>query len=183
MYTAQIGTTATFTSSEWWMEELGADLGVLVTEFGMVYVPGVEDTYLDLGAANRVLPVYASTGCQGGDLPLGGLLGIDTKRSKQCRPKDFSAGLVMLMRLEYNNAFDTGYLVSPQIVYSYDFEGTTPAPYGNFLEDRQAIGLSVTGTLNNNFRVGVSYSNFLGGHVNNKAKDQDFASVSASYTF
>jgi hypothetical protein len=193
MYTAQIGTTATFAQSDEWIEWTGADLGILVTEVGLVYVPGVEDSYLFVDGdpttttpqelANRVYPVFAGTGCQGSEVPFGGLLGLDFKTAKQCRPRDFSAGLVMLFRLEYNNAFDTGFVVSPQIAYSYDFEGTTPSPYGNYLEDRQAIGLSITGTLNNNFRVGVSYSDFFGGHINNKAKDQDFASISASYSF
>ncbi len=78
---------------------------------------------------------------------------------------------------------DTGFTVAPQLVYSYDFEGTTPSPYGNYLEDRQAVSLGVTGTLNNNFRLGASYSNFFGGHIANKAKDTDFASLTASYTF
>ena len=58
-----------------------------------------------------------------------------------------------------------------------------PSPYGNYLEDRQSIGLSVTGTLNNNLRLGASWSAFFGGHVNNIAKDTDFASLTASYTF
>ena len=111
------------------------------------------------------------------------MLGLDRKLSTNCRPTDFSAGLVFLARVEYNNAFDTGFTIVPQIVYSYDFEGTTPSPYGNYLEDRQSVGFSVTGTLNNNFRVGASYSNFFGGHIANKAKDTDFASLTASYTF
>jgi hypothetical protein len=89
----------------------------------------------------------------------------------------------MLFRLDYNNAFDTGFLVSPQISYSWDFEGVTPSPYGNFIEDRQAVSLSVTGTLNNNLRLSAGYTDFFAGHVNNKARDQDFASVTASYTF
>ncbi|MFM7738944.1 MAG: DUF1302 family protein [Planctomycetota bacterium] len=37
--------------------------------------------------------------------------------------------------------------------------------------------------MNNNLRVGVNYSNFFGGHINNKSSDRDFASVSASYSF
>ncbi len=191
MWTAQIGTTSTFTASDWWVDAIGADLGVLVTEAGLVYVPGVEDTWIDNnpdpdGPGPLAAPLfnqYQNIGCQGSDLPLGGLLGLDAKRSKNCRPNDFSAGLVMLARLEYNNAFDTGFTIAPQLVYTYDFEGTTPFPYGNYLEDRQSIGLSVTGTLNNNFRLGASYSNFFGGHIANKAKDTDFASVTASYTF
>ncbi len=191
MFTGQIGTTSTYTASDWWVDFIGADLGILVTEAGMVYVPDVEDTWLDkydpdgLGPASPTVRPnqYQNIGCQGSDLPLGGLLGLDRKLSKNCRPNDFSAGLVLLARVEYNNAFDTGYTIVPQIVYSYDFEGTTPAPYGNYLEDRQAISLSLTGTLNNNFRVGANYSNFFGGHIANKAKDTDFASLTASYTF
>jgi hypothetical protein len=191
MWTGQVGTTATFTASDWWVDALGADLGILVTEAGVVYVPGVEDTWLDkydpdgLGplSPTRTPNQYQNTGCQGSDLPLGGLLGLDRKASKNCRPNDWSAGLVLLTRVEYNNFLDTGFTVAPQLVYTYDFEGTTPSPYGNYLEDRQSVGFSVTGTLNNNFRLGASYSNFFGGHVANKAKDTDFASVTASYTF
>ena len=91
--------------------------------------------------------------------------------------------LVALFQLDYNNAFDTGWLLSPQIVYAYDFMGTTPSPYSSYLEDRQSVGLSLNGSLNNNLRVSASYSNFFGGHVNNKSKDQDFTSLTASYTF
>jgi hypothetical protein len=195
MYTAQIGTTATFTGSDWFVDALGADLGVLVTEVGMTYVPGVDETWVDnlparpaIGAIPGVrykdsVAQYANTGCQGTDLPLAGALGLDKKASRDCRPDDFSAGLVMLLRMEYNNFMDTGFVLAPQLVYSWDMEGTTPAPYSNYLEDRQAISLGVTGTLNNNFRVGVNYNEFFGGHVNNKNRDRDFASFSASYTF
>lgn len=184
MYTAQIGTTATFTQSDWLIDELGADLGILVTEAGFVFIPNVEDTWIDgLSSPTIAGPQYQNTGCQGSDLPLGGFLDLRTASSKQCRPTDFSTGIVLLYRLDYNNAFDTGFVVSPQLTYSWDIEGTTPAPYGNFIEDRQAVSLGVTGTLNNNFRVGASYTNFFSGHVNSKSRDQDFASLTASYSF
>ena len=181
MLTAQIGTTAQFTGSDWFIDALGADVGTLVTEVGMVYVPGVESTWISNGGAN--MAQYQNTGCNGTDLPLAGALALDVKSSAQCRPTDFSAGLVALFTIQYNNFLDTGFAVSPRLVYSYDFEGTTAAPYSNYLEDRQAINLAVDGTLNNNLRVGVSYSNFFGGHINNKSSDRDFASVSASYSF
>jgi hypothetical protein len=191
MVTAQIGTTATFTASDWWVDAIGADLGILVTEVGLAFVPDVETTWLDrwdpdgFGPASptKLYNQYQNIGCQGSDLPLGGLLGLDRKSSEQCRPTDLSAGLVLLARMEYNNAFNTGWAVAPQIVYSYDFHGSTPAPYSNYLEDRQSVGVSVTGTLNNNLRVGASYSNFFGGHIMNKSKDTDFASITASYTY
>lgn len=185
MYTTQIGTTSTFTGSDWFVDALGADLGIVVSEAGMVWVPGVEDTWVDNlpPALKGNVAQYQNTGCQGTDLPLAGALGLDKKDSRDCRPDDFSAGLVFLLRLEYNNFMDTGFVLAPTLVYSWDIEGTTPSPYGNFLEDRQAINLGVSGTLNNNFRVGVNYSNFFSGHVNNKNRDRDFASFSASYTF
>ncbi|MFN9971743.1 MAG: DUF1302 family protein, partial [Phycisphaerae bacterium] len=181
MFTAQVGTTAQFTGSDWFIDALGADIGTLVTEVGMVYVPGTEQTWIANGGANRAQ--YQNTGCQGTDLPGGGILALDFKSSAQCRPTDFSAGVVALFTIQYNNFLDTGFAVAPRLVYSYDFEGTTAAPYSNYLEDRQAINLGVDGTLNNNLRVGVSYSNFFGGHINNKSSDRDFASVSASYSF
>lgn len=185
MYTAQIGTTATFTASDWWVDALGGDLGIVVTEVGMVLVPGVEDTWIEKTGTGpgQLRNQYQNLGCQGSDLPLGGLLALDFKHSSQCRPTDFSAGLVLLGRLDYNNAFNSGWQVSPQIVYTWDFEGSTPLPYGNYMEDRQAVNLSVTGTLNNNLRIGASWSAFFGGHVTNKARDTDFASLTASYTF
>lgn len=187
MYTAQIGTTATFSQSDWWVDALGADLGILVTEVGFVHVPAVEDTWIDktgtgVNGAN-LKQQYQNIGCQGSDLPLGGLLGLDHKASEHCRPTDNSAGLVLLYSMQYNNAFGSGFVISPTITYSYDFYGTTPAPYGNYAEDRQAASLGVTGTLNNNFRVGATYTNFFGGGIKNKATDQDFASLTASYSF
>lgn len=184
MFTASIGTTATFTASDWWIDAVGAEIGILVTEIGMVQVTGVEDTWIDnLASPTLAGPQYQNTGCQGSDLPLGGFLELKDASSKQCRPNDFSAGLVLLYRLDYNNAFDTGFVLSPQLTYSWDFEGTTPAPYGNFIEDRQAVSLGLSGTLNNNFRLNASYTNFFSGHINSKSRDQDFASLTASYTF
>jgi hypothetical protein len=181
MFTAQVGTTAQFTGSDWFIDMLSADIGTFVTEVGMVYTPGVEDTWIDNGGA--AYTQFANIGCQGTDLPLAGALALDPKSSSQCRPTNVSAGMVMLFTWSYNNFMDSGFSVSPRIVYSYDFEGTTAAPYGNYMEDRQALNLGIDGTLNNNLRVGVSYSNFFGGHVTNKSSDRDFASVSASYSF
>ena len=185
MFTAQIGTTATFTGSEWFIDAVGADLGVMVSEVGMVLTPDVEETWIDNlpAALKSARTQFANTGCQGTDLPLAGALSLDSKRSSDCRPTDLSAGLVMLFSLQYNNFLDTGFVLSPSLVYSYDFEGTTAAPYSNYLEDRQAINLGLSGSLNNNFRMGVNYSNFFGGHINNKSTDRDFASFNASYTF
>ncbi len=188
MYTFQIGTTATFTTSSPVIEFLGADMGVLVTEIGAVYVPGVENTWLtnadgSVTSIARNTVQFQNLGCQGSDLPLGGLLGLDFKPSEACRPTDFSFGYVLMANVSYNNAFGSGWLVSPSIAFSHDVSGATPSPYGNFLEDRMSLNLSVSATLDNAYRVGVSYTDFFGGGIRNKATDQDFASVTVSYSF
>lgn len=192
MVTAQIGTTATFTSSDWMIEAIGADLGILLTEFGMVQVEDVESTWLtdDNGVARVAAPAnrpewvqFQNIGCQGSDLPLGGLLALDAKSSKSCRPTDISAGYVLVARATYNNAFNSGFAVSPTVSFSHDFYGTTPAPYSNYLQDRMSASLGVQAELNNNLRLNFSYVNFFGGHIANKATDQDFTSISAQYSF
>lgn len=188
MWTFSLGTTATFTTSDPIVGFLGADLGILVTEFGGVYVPGVENTYLtnDDGTATSIARdsvQYQNLDCQGSDLPLGGLLGLDFKPSSECRPTDFSFGYVLLMRLDYNNAFGTGWVVSPQLAFSHDVYGATPAPYRNYLEDRMSVNFSVTATLDNAWRLGASYTNNFGGGIRNKATDQDFGSLTFSYSF
>jgi hypothetical protein len=188
MYTFSLGTTATFTTSDPIVSLLGADLGILVTEFGGIYVPDVEATYLtnDNGtptAIARSTLQYQGIGCQGSDLPLGGLLGLDFKPSSQCRPTDFSFGYVLLMRLDYNNALGTGWVVSPQLAFSHDVLGATPAPYSNYLEDRMSVNFSVSATLDNAWRLGASYTNFFGGGIKNKSADQDFGSLTFSYSF
>lgn len=182
MWTFNIGTTATFTTSDPIVSFFGADLGILVTEFGAIYVPGVEDTWFSNGAASDTLQ-YQNLGCQGSDLPLGGLLGLDARTSEQCRPTDFSFGYVLLFRLDYSNAFGSGWQVSPTLAFSHDVMGFTPAPYGNYMEDRMSVNLSVNATLDNKWRVGVSYTNFFGGDIRNKAIDQDFGSLTFSYSF
>jgi hypothetical protein len=188
MWTFSLGTTSTFTTSDPIVSFLGADIGILVTEFGGVYVPGVENTYLlndDLTptAIARNTLQFQNLGCQGSDLPLGGLLGLDTKASSACRPTDISFGYVLLARLDYNNAFGSGWVVSPQVAFSHDVYGATPAPYGNYLEDRMSVNLSVSATLDNAWRLGASYTNFFGGGIRNKATDQDFGSLTFSYSF
>lgn len=188
MWTFNIGTTATFTTSDPIVSFLGADLGILVTEFGAVYVPGVENTWLtnDDGTPTSIARTtlqYQNLGCPGSDLGLGGLLGLDFKPSVDCRPTDFSFGYVMLFRLDYNNAMGSGWLVSPSIAFSHDVTGYTPAPYGNYMEDRMSLNLSVSATLDNTWRIGASYTNFFGGGIRNKATDQDFGSLTFSYSF
>jgi hypothetical protein len=91
--------------------------------------------------------------------------------------------LVMLAITQYNNAFGSGFVLAPQAAFSWDFYGTTPAPYGNYMEGRMAVSLGVNGTLNNAFTVGVNYTNYFGAGIRNKSQDLDYVSASMGYSF
>lgn len=184
VFTFQIGTTATYTNSNPLINFLGADIGILVTEFGVVHIPGVPDESPAAGQGpgsvvefNRLAAVCRS----GTDLPLGGILNLDSRSG--CRPTETSYGGILLTRLDYNNAFGTPWTLSPQLVYRHDLEGFTPAPLGNFVEDRRSIGLSVTANLQNTWRVGLSYTDFMGSETYQNNLDDDFVSLTASYSF
>ncbi len=181
MFTFQIGTTATYTNSNPLIEFLGADIGVLVTEFGLVHVPDVPDEVTNTGAAQDRYLRFQNVCVSGTDLPLGGVLGLDNRAG--CRPTETSYGMVLLTRLDYNNAFGSAWTLSPQITYSHDLEGHTPAPVSNFSEDRRTLGLSVSANYQNAWTLRAGYTNFMGKEKYHRNLDQDFVSLSASYSF
>lgn len=183
VFTFQIGTTATYTNSNPLINFLGADIGILVTEFGLVHVPGVPDES-PVGQGVGAVQEYnrLATICRSGtDLPLGGILNLDSRSG--CRPTATSYGGILLTRLDYNNALGTAWTLSPQLVYRFDMGGHTPAPLGNYSEGRQSLGLSVTANLQNTWRVGLSYTDFMGKEQFHQNLDDDFVSLTASYSF
>ncbi len=183
VFTFQIGTTATYTNSNPLINFLGADIGILVTEFGLVHIPGVPDeTPIGQTAGNVVEFNRLAEQCRSGtNLPLGAILALDSRTG--CSPTETSYGGILLTRLDYNNAFGTPWTLSPQIVYRHDLEGITPAPLGNFVEDRKSIGLSVTANLQNTWTVGLAYTDYMGSETYQQNLDDDFVSLTASYSF
>lgn len=177
VFTAQIGTTATYTNSNPLINFLGADIGILVTEFGLVHIPDVPAEDASPSEFNRLAQLCRS----GTDLPLGGILALDFATG--CAPTRTSYGGILLTRLDYNNAFGTPWTLSPQLVYRHDIEGLTPAPLGNYVEDRRSVGLSLTANLQNTWRVGLSYTDFMGSEKYQQDLDDDFVSLTASYSF
>ncbi len=174
VWTGDIGTTATFTASNPIIRMTGADLGILLTEFGFVYVPDAR------AEGDFSGPQLQNTSCQGSDLPLGGLLGLDGRTG--CRPDDLSWGYLLFGRLDYNNVMGA-FTVSPQLAFSHDVEGTSPSPISNYVEDTMSLNLSVGMSYQNTWRGSIGYTSFFGGGIENKSRDRDFASVSLSYSF
>ncbi|MBA6413064.1 DUF1302 domain-containing protein [Parahaliea sp. F7430] len=92
---------------------------------------------------------------------------------------DFSWGYRIRAGLEYSDAF-AGINLTPNIAWSHDVKGTSPAP--NFVEDRIALSLGVTADYLNMYRAELSYTSFFGADYD-ELKDRDFVSLSFSVAF
>ncbi len=173
--TFDIGTTATYTNSHPIIGALGADIGILLTEVGAMYVPDApgegDFTRLQLG----------NVCTSGSDLPLGGLLALDARSG--CRSSAFSYGYVLVGILQYNNAFGTPITLSPSIAWSHNVKGNSPAPLSNYREGRKRVSLSLNGSYQSTWRGGISYVNNFGNEKYTNTGDQDFVSVNLSYSF
>ncbi|MAN61874.1 MAG: hypothetical protein CMI60_07985 [Parvibaculum sp.] len=170
-----IGTTATYTNSNQIVGALGADIGILLTELGAMYVPDAPDEG-DFSVAQ-----WGNVCTSGTDLPLKSFLVLSTRNG--CRPTQFSYGYVLVGILQYNNAFGTPITLSPQIAWSHDVKGNSPAPMSNFREGRKRVSLAVNGSYQNTWRGGISYVNNFGNEKYNNVGDQDFVSINLSYSF
>ncbi|MGB3809656.1 MAG: DUF1302 domain-containing protein [Parvibaculum sp.] len=175
MFTYDIGTTATYSNSNAFISMTGADLGILVTEVGLVYTP-------DVPSEGDFKKQQWGNVCTGGtDLPAGGFLALAPRSG--CRPTAASWGYVLLGQLQYNNAFGTALTLSPTLAFSHDVSGNTPAPISNYRQGRKSVSLQLNGSLQGAWRGGISYTNFFGSNKYSDSVDRDFAAVNLSYAF
>ena len=92
---------------------------------------------------------------------------------------DFSWGYRVRASLEFNNLI-AGVNVIPNMAWSHDVDGNSPAP--NFIEDRQALSVGVRGEYLNRYRGELSYTTFFGADYND-LEDRDFLSLSFAVAF
>ncbi len=82
--------------------------------------------------------------------------------------------------LDYSNAVGAASL-SPYIQFQHDVDGSSPAPFGPFVEGRKAITLGVGASYLERWSANVSYTAHSGS--NNPLAGRDFMSMSFSYSF
>lgn len=92
---------------------------------------------------------------------------------------DFSWGYRMRAGLEYPDAF-AGINLTPNIAWSHDVSGNSPAP--NFIEDRKALSVGLRADYLNIYQASLSYTSFFGADYN-ELQDRDFVSLSFSVAF
>jgi uncharacterized protein DUF1302 len=173
--TFDIGTTATYTNSNPAVGALGADIGILLTEVGAMWVADVPDE------GDFTVQQWGNVCTSGTDLPLGAFVGLSPRSG--CRPTQFSYGYVLVGILQYNNAFGTPITLSPRIAFSHDVKGNSPAPLSNYREGTKSVSLAIDASYQSAWRGGLSYTNIFGNEKYTKDGDKDFVSLNVSYSF
>lgn len=83
---------------------------------------------------------------------------------------------------DYSDVF-AGINLSPVLSFAHDVEGRAPDPGGNFIEDRQTIGLALNAEYANMYTAGLSYTMYEGGGDINGLDDRDYAAVTLGVQF
>jgi len=168
---------AQFTLIKFFDQVMGASRLALITEAGATYVHDLPD--LDEARFGR-------SGTFGVGEREGGGCEVLNINDNYCNNEGFTTAFSWGYRArlvwDYSNAF-AGINLSPQLAWSHDVKGYAPQPGGNFNEGSKAIGLSLTGTYQNQYTGTIGYTNFFGGKPYNEITDRDFVSASVSYAF
>ena len=176
-----IGTTATFTRSNALINALGADLGILLTEFAGVYADEVDDTNGRFDEGTGIVSTNMCT--SGSDLGLKSVFNLDPRDKSECRATRSSYGGVLLARLQYNNAFGSALSISPTLVVQHGIDGRSPSPAGVWREGIGRAGLSVDIDYQGQWTTSIGYTDYYGDNTYSRNGDQDFVSLSVKRGF
>ena len=91
-----------------------------------------------------------------------------------------SWGYGLRVSARYSGLFG-GINLSPLIVFTHDFSGTTPAPVSAFLEDRKSLTLGVRGSYINRVTAELRYTSFFHGGRANQLRDRDYLRFQVNY--
>ncbi len=189
VWTADILGIKSYTASEPFVRNAGADSGSLLIEIGSVFVDGI-DASQGLVATNMQSfghDVYGG-GCldaSGTGTTLAaqsnGLFG-DGYCEDNSIADDFSLAYKIRGSLQYSNFNNSKWGFSPSIGFNHDLIGNGPASMGGFTEDVMSMSLGATfssaGT-----QVKFDYVNQLGDFTENKFQDRDYLTASISHAF
>jgi hypothetical protein len=87
--------------------------------------------------------------------------------------------LTLLMR--YSGVFG-GIGLEPRVVFAHDVNGTTPAPYGTFIEDRKLFSVGVTANWINRLTADIEYTTFFDAGAGNLLIDRDTLRIRWTYS-
>ncbi len=168
-----------FTLTKIFSNFLGADQGVILTEFGFNKVFDMPEKdvlrFEGPGTYTSGNP-YMSTNLPGAAHP-----GKPFEEPEHFAD-DFSWGYRLAGRLTYNNVFGAWSLI-PRFAWQQDVGGVTPGPGGSFIKGRKAFTIGVQTTYQNAWQIDLSYTSFSGASRYNLINDRDFIGGFIKYSF
>ena len=105
---------------------------------------------------------------------------LDTAGSRGDIADSTSWGYRGAVWLDYHNAIGAARL-TPYLQFQHDVSGSSPAPFGPFVEGRRVVTLGVGTNYLERMSADISYTMHSGTH--NALEDRDFVSISFNYSF
>jgi hypothetical protein len=169
-----------FTATKAFANVLRASQLVLVGEFGVTQIFGMEDK-LTGGPNGRGLRYNGPATSVSGNEVLAG------RHFNEVEPQDKFAddtswGYRLAGRLEYPGLVGP-WNVLPRVAFSHDVQGITPGPGGNFQEGRYSFTLGVGANLRATWELDFAYTQFAGASRWNELNDRDYISATVKYSF
>ena len=188
-WSADLLAVKSFTASEPFVKNAGADSASLLFELGAVMVNGINSNQ---GLVATNMQSFGHDVYGGGCLDHSGTGVVLSAHSNglfgagYCEDKSEADDLSMTYRirgsLQYSNIANSKWGFSPSFGLNHDFHGSGPASLGGFVEDVMSMNLGATfnsaGT-----QIKLDYVNQLGSFDENKYQDRDYVSASISHAF
>ena len=205
VWTYDLGTTTTFSASHPITTTLGADSVAFLSEVGAVMISSMDNAAHGYIARNGYQEGIGQEKCNGpfgasvaGGTFFGGAAGglthlgagqVDALfgNGGYCEDQNgadpFSLSYRLIGVATYNNFSNSGWSVSPSIVWAHDPLGYGPSSMGGFVEDKMTMSLSLNAKKSAALSLGVSYISHLAGPEVDASSDKDTVTMSMSYSF
>ena len=187
-----IGTTALYNNSNPVVNFLRADQAIFLMEFNAIQfidtLPGGWDPQGQHAAGVALADKNFTLHCiarAGSELPLGGVVGLDSIGNRECSPDDTSMGYTLFGFLDYNNVFSTAWRLRPSMAVRHGVKGNTPSPVPGWREDTLSVSWGLEANFQNSWRARMSYVAFfdVGSNDYNSNNGNDSWSFNISYAF
>ena len=188
VWTFDMNTARSYTASEPFIQNAGADGGSLFIEIGAVYLPTYDHAQ---GLVQSNHQAFGHDVYGGGCVDSVGLSVLSFQNNAlfgdgYCENNSGPDDLAMTSRirgsLSYFNFNNSPWTFSPSVGIDYDFLGNAPTSIGGWVEDEASITIGSSFT-NGGTTIGLNYVAELGSYNDNRNSDRDYVSASVSHSF
>jgi len=188
VWTVDMNTARSFTASEPFIQNAGADGGSLLVEIGAVILNGynhsqglVQTNHQSFGFDVYQNGCNDSLGTAVASFQSNALFG-DGYCETNAGPDELAMTSRIRGSLNYFNFNNSPWSFSPSIGIDYDFLGNAPTSIGGWVEDEASVTIGSSFT-NGGTTVGLNYVAELGKYDDNVNSDRDYVSASVTHSF